>query len=307
MAALSFRYAAEPPSSRDARTLGAIVFDDVTRIAGDGTLHVAMPPLGTLRAEVWTSTGEVRRGVHDAIHFAADGELLFGAVVDDDDDVEAAARRAYSAMRTLTVAEECPHLLRVWNHVRDVNAGAGDEERYKRFCAGRHEALVAAGFGKHDFPAASGVGMSAGSLAIYFLASRTPGRQLENPRQVSAYEYPRQYGPRSPSFARATAATFGDDELVFVSGTASVVGHETRHAGDVDAQLAETLENIAAIVPLAEVVTMKVYVRSPADQPRIADGLARAVPHAQVVYVASEICRADLLLEIEAIARRRPS
>ncbi|MFZ2492241.1 MAG: Rid family hydrolase, partial [Thermoanaerobaculia bacterium] len=158
-----------------------------------------------------------------------------------------------------------------------------------------------------DLPAASAVGMDGGGLATYFLAAREPGTQVENPRQVAAYCYPRQYGPKSPSFSRATI--YGG--TVLVSGTASVVGHETVHAGDVRAQLDETLRNIDVVLSraierggLANIVALKTYVRHAQDHALIAEGLTAATPSgAQRIFLRSDICRSDLLLEIEAIAR----
>jgi hypothetical protein len=59
---------------------------------------------------------------------------------------------------------------------------------------------------------------------------------------VSAYDYPRQYGPAAPSFSRAALTP---DPLLLISGTASIVGHASVHLGDVTAQLEETLANLA--------------------------------------------------------------
>ena len=64
----------------------------------------------------------------------------------------------------------------------------------------------------------------AGPLAIGFLAGRAVPRHFENPRQVPAFEYPAQYGPRPPSFSRATAVKAGEGRWIFISGTAAVVG-----------------------------------------------------------------------------------
>src|ERR1041385_31469 len=120
------------------------------------------------------------------------------------------------------------HLIRIWNHIAGLNDGDGDAERYRRFCIGRHEAFTAAGWSKERFPSASGVGMREGALAVYALAAGDQGVQVENPRQVSAYEYPRSYGPRSPSFARATIAA----GLLLTAGTSSVGGRsEERRVG----------------------------------------------------------------------------
>src|SRR3990170_3468810 len=74
-------------------------------------------------------------------------------------------------------------------------------ERYQLFCAGRHDAFLAAGYHHDvDLPAASAVGMRGRGLIAYFLAAREPGVQVENPRPIAAYNYPPQYGPKTPSF-----------------------------------------------------------------------------------------------------------
>src|SRR3546814_8116900 len=49
-----------------------------------------------------------------------------------------------------------------------------------------------------------------------------------------------------PSFSRATLIGDGANARLLVSGTASVVGHESLHAGDLTAQLDETMANLDA-------------------------------------------------------------
>jgi chorismate lyase / 3-hydroxybenzoate synthase len=99
---------------------------------------------------------------------------------------------------------------------------------------------------------------------------------------------------------------------LFVSGTASIVGHETRHHGDAGAQTAESLANIAAVLEEANRVlgasrysldslTFKVYVRRPGDLAIIAGAIERsAAREAPIVYLQADVCREDLLVEIEA-------
>lgn len=262
-------------------------------------LSVGVPQLGVPMAEVWRSSLPVRRSERDGIALAANGEVIAGALSCDDADPHRAAACVYDRLIAVARAEGYPHVLRVWNHVRDINRVEDGLERYRAFCAGRHEAFTKHGYAmRGDLPAASAVGMGAGGVVSYFIASRAPAASVENPRQVSAYDYPPRYGPRSPSFSRATHGA----GLVFVSGTASVVGHETRHAGDVAAQLEETLVNLDTIVRAAgasEIVMMKVYVRNAGDYPLIAARL----PRVPAMFLHAAICRADLLVEIEAIAR----
>jgi len=196
-----------------------------------------------------------------------------------------------------------PRLLRVWNHVGSINECEETLERYRRFCVGRHTALTNAGYAREQFPAASAVGMRGAGIAVSFIASRTESLQVENPRQVAAYDYPPAYGPRSPSFSRATVA----DGTVFVSGTSSVVGHETRHPGDIVAQVKETLCNLDRIVGIAgasleNLRFVKTYIRRAADYETVRSLVESALPNARGLYLESDICRRDLLVEIEGVS-----
>ena len=125
-----------------------------------------------------------------------------------------------------------PHLFRVWNYFPDINLANHSLDRYQQFCIGRQRAFSSQ---TKEFqtilPAATAVGTPSGSLQIYFLAGKQPGNHVENPRQLNAYEYPDLYGPKSPSFARATMAIAGNQHHLFLAGTASIVGHATQHPG----------------------------------------------------------------------------
>ncbi|HET7435417.1 MAG TPA: Rid family hydrolase [Thermoanaerobaculia bacterium] len=268
-----------------------------------GTTTIPAPQFGPEElVEAWPARQEPRRGEHRGIAFAEDGELLFASVEGvEDRPLEVLTREIYEAAIELVRAHGFPYFLRMWNHVGDINSVEG-YERYQRFCVGRYEAFEAAGYHLDtDLPAASAVGMRGHGLKMHFIAARTAGEQVENPRQVSAYHYPRQYGPKSPSFSRATVW----NDVVFVSGTSSVVGHETVHAGDVDKQLDETLRNIDVVLGrsgFTNVVAAKTYVRHEHDVERVARRLESVYPQNHLL-VQADICRKDLLLEIEVVAR----
>lgn len=278
--------------SIDYLPLRAHATDALARIAyGErlpGSVHVPVPQLGPeRRVEQWDAPA---------------GELFFGSVsIKEAAPLEAVARDVY--VRVIREARDAgyPHFVRMWNYVGSLNEHDGGRERYQLFCAGRHDAFLEAGYGA--FPAASAVGMPGRGLVTYFLAAREPGLQVENPRQVSAYRYPPQYGPKSPSFSRATVW----NGAVFVSGTSSVVGHATAHAGDVVAQLDETVRNIDTVLTragssLEHVVAAKTYIRHARDYDAIA--LRLEPVFRSNLYVEADICRRDLLLEIEVVAQR---
>ena len=274
-------------------------------------------------ADVWHATGQVRSGTTGVVRWRTDGHWLLGAIDLDEaterQGVAQLAERAYTDLFLALAESGCPHLLRIWNYLPQINGDGGGLERYRQFNMGRQQAFLAAGQAAFEgAPAACALGIRQGALCIRFLAGQTAPLPVENPRQVSAYRYPDTYGPRSPTFSRAALAELGGGELaLFISGTASIVGHETVHLGDVRAQTAETLRNLAAVIEAANARTdarftlpaleAVVYVRHVADaavvRAVLEEALGSAAPTVrQAVYLEADICRQDLLVEIEAHA-----
>jgi chorismate lyase / 3-hydroxybenzoate synthase len=291
--------------------LGVVGFD---LAPGGARLTIPIRQLGAAPvAEVWRSALPTTHARCGDVSFSTNGSVLLGTIAADGGETEVVTRRLYEQIVDTACRAGYPYLLRVWNHVGAINDEERDVERYKRFSAGRHEALTGRGFQHRQFPAASAVGMVRDGVTAYFIASRAPGEQVENPRQVAAYDYPPAYGTRSPSFARATVAQWNSHAMIFVSGTASVVGHETRHEGDLDAQVEETLRNMETIVgeaasrvglraSLDDFKIAKTYIRRAADYATIAPLVTAALPGTQLLFMESDICRRNLLLEIEGVA-----
>ncbi len=271
--------------------------------------------------ELWSGRHEARNETIGATQCRHNGEVMFATVSAplEGSSNEALGAGTYSAYQSLLQALQAsgyPHLLRVWNSIPDININENGLERYRRFNLLRHKAYEESRQPTETgAPAACALGSFGGPLVIYCLASKTPPLAIENPRQTSAYQYPQQYGPRAPSFSRAALWRGGENEsdVLFVSGTASIVGHQTLHHGNVAAQTHETLANLQAI--LAEAVSrdarglvllsdlrMKAYIRHVEDVPIVRQVLAgHGLDADAVLYLHADICRADLLMEIEAI------
>ena len=283
-------------------------------------VRVPLPQLdGEPTAELWEAAGSVHTGLHGGVRWAATDAVLAGALelpARDGSELEAATCIAYRELLAVSAELGYPHLLRLWNVVPAINRLDSGLERYRSFCRGRAEA-----FEGHHGPlfqsrlcASSAVGSEGGDLVVWFLAGRERGLPRENPRQVSAYSYPPCYGPRSPSFARATRCPQAAGGWLLLSGTASIVGHKSVHPGDVERQVEETLDNLEELLPAAtepsrhassapRFAALKVYLRRPDDLPvvraAIAARLGGAVP---VLYLRADICREELLVEIEGVA-----
>jgi len=270
--------------------------------------------------EVWPASGPVARIDVAGVAAAADDRSLFVAMESEADrtaPTEAVAFDLYRRLLRGVAQAGYPHLLRVWNYVPRIHDRSSGIERYMEFCRGRSEAF-AAHLGPAfpaRLPAASAVGCPGDALIVHALASRESGRHVENPRQVAAYQYPERYGPKSPSFARGTVAPPAWERTLFVSGTASIVGHESVFPGDPARQAEETMRNIEAVLdgagvpgcggPLGERLrSLRVYVRFPAQLDAIRTAVTAAAGTAvPTTWLQAEICREELLVEIEATAQ----
>lgn len=282
-----------------------------------GHITVALQPLGDAFTEVWKSHAPLTRGQRENIAYSQSEHILMGHMTvaeQDFGDLDAATFAAYRRIYSFTRRQGFAHPLRVWNYLPDINGREARLERYQAFCQGRHRALQTRATASRQLPAASAIGTRGGGFVIYFLAAREPGMQVENPRQVSAFHYPRHYSPKSPSFSRAVVKRWGTAAHLYISGTASIVGHESRHTADTLAQLDETLSNLDALVRHAsarhpldiqsvrELSLLKVYVRDADDRDaifaRLTNRLSTDIP---MLMLQGDICRADLRLEIEGI------
>lgn len=279
-------------------------------------LRVPLAPFGDAPLEVWRGNGEVSSGRDGDIRWSTDGELQFGVieVAEDEAGIAEAARQAYAAMSSFVSTTGFPHLLRIWNYLDAITMGDGDAERYRQFCVGRAQGLGQ--FETELLPAATAIGRCDDQrvLQVYWLAAKAPGKPIENPRQVSAYRYPRQYGPQAPSFARAMLPPTVDEMPMLLSGTAAVVGHASQHDGEMQAQIEETFRNFDALLGAARArqpalpekfgpgTRLKVYVRDAADLPMVAEALEQRfgdrVPR---VLLHAAICRRELAIEIDGV------
>lgn len=328
------------PELWEGRSLGAICFstgiqisrtqpgntqpDSFSANAAMPCMHIPAPVLGSEEAacEIWLSNIDALAGRRGAINYRYDDATLFGVIELREADfvyaghatsLQQATESAYQQIFALLHELNFSYPYRFWNYMADINGISHELERYQQFNIGRQNAFIAHGRQTTgQLPAACALGVAEGSLQIAFIAGRSPSLAIENPRQISAYEYPEQYGPSSPTFARASLLNFNQCKLLLISGTASIVGHQTLHVGDVIAQTHETLNNLKAIVSEAnrllnqdkfDLATSfyRVYLRHAADLPLVRNEMQRVFGnHVQALFLQAEICRQNLLLEIEA-------
>ncbi len=301
-------------SLQSPKTLAVFGFSEATPSASDDPrfLRVALPTHHTGRHEVWVVDGDVRCGRRDGVAWSEGGGLQFGVLeVTDAGDIETAAADAYTQLRKWLATSAYSHPLRLWNYMDAITEGAGDAERYRHFCVGR-----ARGIGRElapgELPAATAIGhpQRTGRFQLYWLAAQTRGTPLENPRQVQAWRYPRQYGPQPPGFARALLPNSPAMPLL-LSGTAAVVGHASQHGDSLTAQLSEVLTNVHSLIDTARAQQpnlpaqlgagsrLKVYVRDAAALAQVEAALEQRLPKVPRIVLHGAVCRHELQVEID--------
>ncbi|MBP7451696.1 MAG: hypothetical protein KA914_02745 [Ottowia sp.] len=278
--------------------------------------------------------GETQTGRTGAVRWWQRGGWLAAAVdlpeADDGEGMQALAGQAYDELFAVLQARGTPHVLRFWNYLARINEEAAGLERYRRFNHGRQQAFDRARRSAFEgSPAASALGSPPGApLQVRLIASAEGSSvPIENPRQVSAYRYPTAYGAVAPTFSRAALLARGDGSpLLTISGTASILGHASVHPGDVRAQALEACRNLDAVLDTARAqaaerglgvldglanASLTVYVRHPQDAATAAQALtaylgADAPALAHAVWLQADICRDDLLVEIEGVVAGPP-
>ncbi len=239
----------------------------------------------------------------------SNGYSMFWLQLDPAEFDSFAQATAYAWQQVLySLQLDHPHLLKTWHYLPGINDGGGDDERYRQFCLGRAHTLMKAGY-QNPLPSATAIGIPDpdANLVMYWVTSNNTGQNIENPRQTSAWEYPRDYGPSSPNFSRATLDA--EHGLLLISGTASVVGHATSHPLDTVSQTSEMLINLNTLLEVSgsrcakidsQLPCLRVYLRNPSDWQLVREKLLESgFDQHHLLPLAGEICRRDLMVELD--------
>ncbi|HPC61102.1 MAG TPA: dioxygenase [Verrucomicrobiota bacterium] len=239
--------------------------------------------------------------------------------------LEAALRLAGSGLEDV---------VRTWYYLGGINAVEGELERYKEFNRARTDAYREVDFCRGIpgvrgpgavLPASTGIGMRGGGLILSSLGLQTRRQDislfpLENPLQVPAYQYPPTYSPESPKFSRAMALGLGHYVTSWISGTASIVNSESLYPGDIARQTMQTLDNIERLIApencaahgfpqagarLDDLAKVRVYIKRPEDYARCKSVCEERLGKVPVLYLVADVCRPELLVEIEGVAFSR--
>jgi enamine deaminase RidA (YjgF/YER057c/UK114 family) len=225
-------------------------------------------------------------------------------------------------------------VIRTWIYLGGIVDNDGPVQRYKELNRARTDfyrdihflnGRIPSGHHGRVFPASTGIGTTGRGIvlsAIAWVSDRSDIRAvpLENPRQTAAYDYAAIYSPQSPKFSRAMALSCGTYTTILISGTASITNSQTQHCGDAARQTDETLDNIAALIAeenlarhglpglgtsLASLGFVRVYIKRTEDYPAVRAVCERRLGMLPTIYAIADVCRPELLVEIEGVAFSR--
>lgn len=270
--------------------------------------------------EAWWYQGEVtskRSGNTRVIECADYAAIIVEMEPVSADGMREQSRQAYLSLLKATKASKHTRLVKIWNYFGEINCGEDDSEKYRQFSIGRAEVFNELGVNDEDSPTGTAIGTKDGSgLKLIALASNHAFCPVENPRQISAFNYPRLYGPSSPKFSRGGFVSLDSHKLFLISGTASVVGHQSNFPYDTPLQTTETFKNLAYLCEaisdldsndiqfkLDEQSVLRVYLRDPADYELAVERIEQhfGINHEQVAYLHGIVCRRELMIEIDGV------
>jgi enamine deaminase RidA (YjgF/YER057c/UK114 family) len=245
------------------------------------------------------------------------------------DSIYESSVKAFESATEILTAEglSIHHIIRQWNYIENIawlEHVADSEQNYQIFNDVRASYYDKEEF-KFGYPAATGIGMDTGGVIIDFLAlsdsNQVRIKPIMNPGQIDAHRYSELVleGSSSkkctPKFERAKLVSIGTRNYIYVSGTASILGEETVHVGDVEKQTVTTIENINRLfakenqeklgldfdVSRIRFSHLRVYVKHQKDIPAVEKICESMLNCKSSLYLESDVCREDLLVEIEGV------
>ena len=210
-------------------------------------------------------------------------------------------------------------IYRQWNYIPGITVLNDGSQNYQKFNDAR-SIFYGCDSWTGGYPAATGIGTSAGGVVVEICAIR--GEQcanlpIDNPLQITAHNYSQQVldGKVVEQLSERTTPKFERARLLgntlLISGTAAIKGECSNYSTDAVEQAAETMEIMDRLtskenIPVencgSQYDLLRVYVKRENDIPAVSDYMQSHYPAAQKHYLVADVCRPELLIEIEGVA-----
>ena len=217
-------------------------------------------------------------------------------------------------------------IVRQWNYIGKITEINNNIQNYQAFNDARAHFYEKDDWKNIGYPAATGIGTELSSVMVSLIAvsanSDIQILPIDNPLQTAAYEYSQSVligedcrCKENPKFERAKLVQNGSGLVCFISGTAAIQGEESICNFDISLQTRQTIETIRFLISpenlrqqgidktnSLELVSLRVYIKKKAHFERTKKEIEYVWPNVPVIYLQADICRRELLVEVEALA-----
>jgi enamine deaminase RidA (YjgF/YER057c/UK114 family) len=296
--------------------------------------YVSQKPLkGMLNAEVVTiMPDENVRLVYGENYMVLDNgisrELITGGILPPDisDSPTVQSNAVFARLEAILLLEKFPlnSIVRQWNYIENISLFTGDFQNYQAFNDSRSHFYAKTSW-PAGFPAATGIGTQSGGIMVEVIAfigeEGLINRALDNPLQTAAHKYsqgvllgafdPCTQKRTTPKFERGRIVGLASQPVIYISGTAAIRGEASLISDDVTEQTRITMENIDHLIaPVNNLLSptpceyqlLRIYVKTPSQMEEVRTYMKANYPDIKKIYVCADICRDELLVEIEGIA-----
>lgn len=309
----------EALQSRIAQTEGPVTYIQGRPIGGEGyagTIIHAVPAAGTsgLVSAVLDEGRPCGRIWHagDLTYIILQNLHGVAARTGDDNKPGSQSRRMIERAERILRRHGAAYgdTVRTWFYLSDILSWYDEFNRVRNTKYGEFGLMPDTGDG-HLLPASTGIranlpGKAACALdllAVVAVDNAAPCvERLSNPRQQDAFRY-------GSAFSRSAVVHNAHDDLIEVSGTAAIDEHgRSLYAGDIRSQIHCTLDKVAALLErshasLEDIQAATVFIKSGKDAEITRQVVAeRGLDRLPAVYVVADVCRDELLFEIDAEA-----
>ncbi len=242
------------------------------------------------------------------------------------DSVAQQSAEVFRKIESILASENIPvqNIVRQWNYIGRITEIAEQAQNYQAFNDTRarfyEKTLWQAGY-----PAATGIGMSCNGVVVSLVAVATnPSVKIcpiDNPLQIPAFAYSAEQligqssAPKlTPKFERAKVVQTQSGSICYVSGTAAIRGEKSMTNVNAAQQTLQTIENIERLISADNLTRqgvadtqlnlsgLRIYLKHWDDFGEIREVVNTHWANIPAVYLQADVCREELLLEIEAIA-----
>ncbi|MEG1648460.1 MAG: RidA family protein [Rikenellaceae bacterium] len=255
-------------------------------------------------------------------------EIVAGNISADPigDSIEQQCRKVFLKVDAILKSEDCKveNIVRQWNYIENITLMDCGEQNYQLFNNARSLFYEKGDWSIVGYPAATGIGTAVGGIVLDFnaiVASDISLVKLDNELQIAAHDYSDKVLLGStqklttPKFERGKAVCDSRSVLVYISGTAAIRGEKSLKDQAADAQIKATMENINFLIgvdnlsksgvksgDMVHYSSLRVYVKHESDYAAIKSYMDQNFGNVSIIYLHSDVCRDELLVEVEGIA-----